>query len=232
MLGNQLVLRTARYPIKMLDEPPETEVEVRDLANGLWIWRLRHPHWKPGLDWQPIVTSVCVDLSDHVLLLDPLLPPFKARDFWMRLAKREPTTAVVLKPDHVRDVDLVIRLFGVRAFGPSLFWPDDIPKERLEPLEANDELPGGLLALYDGRGKNETPLWLPQHRTLVFADALTERAGQLRIWNSRAHRERALPALRSLLDLPFERVIISHGDPVHGRRAFEDALELPPWPGE
>jgi hypothetical protein len=40
-------------------------------------------------------------------------------------------------------------------------------------------LPGGLLALYDGRYRMETPLWLPEERALVFADALTERGGQL-----------------------------------------------------
>ena len=31
-------------------------------------------------------------------------------------------------------------------------------------------------------------------------------------------------------ELPFERVIISHGEPVHTREAFERALELPEWP--
>ena len=33
-----------------------------------------------------------------------------------------------------------------------------------------------------------------------------------------------------MLDLPFERVIISHGEPVHTRDAFEPAFELPTWP--
>jgi hypothetical protein len=33
-----------------------------------------------------------------------------------------------------------------------------------------------------------------------------------------------------MLELPFERVIISHGEPVHGRTAFARALELPQWP--
>jgi len=33
----------------------------------------------------------------------------------------------------------------------------------------------------------------------------------------------------ALLDLPFERVIVSHGEPVHDRNAFERALELPPF---
>ncbi|MBV9702013.1 MAG: ankyrin repeat domain-containing protein, partial [Methylobacteriaceae bacterium] len=77
---------------------------------------------------------------------------------------------------------------------------------------------------------NETPLWLPEHKTLVFADALTERAGVLRVWMSPTHEERALPDLRAMLDLPFERVIISHGEPVQTRDAFKRALELPQWP--
>ena len=45
----------------------------------------------------------------------------------------------------------------------------------------------------------------------------------------RWHEERVLPALRQLLELPFERVIVSHGEPVHDRAAFERALELPTW---
>jgi glyoxylase-like metal-dependent hydrolase (beta-lactamase superfamily II) len=47
-----------------------------------------------------------------------------------------------------------------------------------------------------------------------------------------ALEERALPALRALLQLPFERVIVSHGEPVHDRAEFELALERPPWTGE
>ena len=32
--------------------------------------------------------------------------------------------------------------------------------------------------------------------------------------------------------VPFELVIVSHGEPVHDRAAFERALELPPWPAD
>ena len=49
------------------------------------------------------------------------------------------------------------------------------------------------------------------------------------MWDTPSLEERALPALRALLDLPFERVIVSHGEPVHDRAAYERALELPPW---
>ena len=61
-------------------------------------------------------------------------------------------------------------------------------------------LPGGLEALYDGRGRNETPLWLPDQRTLVFADALTAPHGELLVWGTPWHEQRALPALRAMLD--------------------------------
>jgi glyoxylase-like metal-dependent hydrolase (beta-lactamase superfamily II) len=164
-------------------------------------------------------------------VLDPLAPPEDAHEIWERLDARPPTMAVVLKPDHVRDVDLFVRRYGARAFGPWLFWRQNIPETELEPIEPGDELPGGLRALYDGRGRNETPLWLPKQRALVFSDGLTAPDGELRVWDT-PQIDRALPALRALLELPFEHVIVSHGEPVHDRAAYERALELPPWAGE
>jgi hypothetical protein len=205
--------------------------DLHDVAPGLWLWRLEHPDWSPGLDWEPLVASTYVESGGEVALLDPTAPPDEADEVWERLDARPPTLVVVLKPDHVRDVDLFVRRYGARAFGPWLFWRDDIPETDLRPIEPGSELPGGLLALYDGRGRNETPLWLPEQRALVFADALTAPRGELRVWASPSHEERALPALRGLLDLPFDHVIVSHGQPVHDRAAYERALELPPWGG-
>jgi hypothetical protein len=203
-------------------------VKVVDVAPGLWIWRMPHPDWTPASSYDPPVTSTCVESGGEVLVLDALAPPDDAREVWDRIEARPPTVAVVLKPDHVRDVDLFVGRYGCRAFGPWLYFRGDAPKTELEPLEPGVELPGGLVALYDGRYRMETPLWLPEQRTLVFADALTERDGQLLVWDSRGHEERVLPALRKLLELPFEHVIISHGEPLHDRAAFERALELPP----
>ena len=215
-------------------------VEVIDLAPGLWIWRLEHPAWKPDVDWQQVVTCVCVDAGSERWLLDPLLPPVDATRVWDRFAQQPPTAAAVLSPDHMREtwddrqtwsLDALVRRYGCRAFGPAVFDPDmGPPKTEVRTMLPNHELPGGLLALRDPRGWNETLLWLPEHHTLVFADALTERAGVLRVWMSPTHEDRALPDLRSMLELPFERVIISHGEPVHTRDAFKQALELPQWP--
>jgi hypothetical protein len=204
---------------------------MRDVAPGLWLWRVRHPDWRADAGWEPYVTSVVVESRGEVAVLDALAPPEHAHDVWERLGARPPTLAVVLKPDHVRDVDLFVRRYGARAFGPFLFWRHDVPETDLEPVEPGTELPGGLVALYDGRGRGETPLWLPEQRALVFADALTERDGELRVWGTPWHEERVVPALRALLELPFELVVVSHGEPVHDRAAFERALALAPYEG-
>jgi hypothetical protein len=210
---------------------PQFQVELRDVAAGLWIWRLEHPHWKPGQGWEPLVASTCVESKGETLVLDPLAPPADAAEVWQRLDARPPTAVVVLKPDHVRDVDVFVRRYGAPAFGPRLFFREDIPETKLEPIDPGSQLPGGIVALYDGRGRNETPLWLPEQRTLVFADALTAPGGELRIWATPWHEQRVFPALRALLELPFEHVIVSHGEPVHTRAAYERALELPTWCG-
>jgi glyoxylase-like metal-dependent hydrolase (beta-lactamase superfamily II) len=207
-----------------------SEVEIRDVAPGLWVLRLPHPHWRPEVDWQQVVTMTYAETGGERLLLDPIAPPTSATEAWEWLDARQPTVVVVLKPDHVRDVDVFVRRYNARGFGPRLYFPGDLPESELKPVRPDNRLPGGAVALYDGRGGEETPLWLPEQRTIVFADALTERGGELRVWTSEWHEERALPALRRMLDLPFERVVISHGEPVHPREAFEAALRRPTWP--
>ncbi len=203
--------------------------ECRDVTAGLWLWRIQHPDWAPDRDWERHVTCTCVESGGEVIVLDPLAPPADADEVWGRLEARPPTVAVVLKPDHVRDVDLFVERYGARGLGPELFFRHDIPRTELEPIYPGSQLPGGLTALFDGRARCETPLWLPEQRALVFADALTAPDGQLRVWATPWHEEHVIPALRALLELPFEHVVVSHGEPVHDRRAFERALELTPW---
>jgi hypothetical protein len=203
--------------------------ELIDVAPGLWLWRQPHPAWEEGNDWDPAVTSVAVESGGVPIVLDPLAPPPGETAVWERIEALRPEVAVVLKPDHVRDVDLFVRWYGCRALGPQLYWRDDVPETELEAVHPGMELPGGLLALHDGRGMMETPVFLPEQRALVFADAMTAPDGVLRVWATPWHEQRVLPALRELLELPFEHVIVSHGEPVHDRPAFEEALEREPW---
>ena len=54
------------------------------------------------------------------------------------------------------------------------------------------------------------------------------RGGELLVWGTPWHEKRVLPALRELLELPFEHVIVSHGDPVHtARRSSARSRSVP-----
>ncbi len=205
-------------------------IDVRDVTDGLWLWRQRHWEWRETDDWEPEVSSFVVESRGSTVLLDPLAPPPGAGgEVYTRLEANRPTAIVVLKPDHVRDVDLFVHWYGVPAYGPWLFWGGDAPRTELKPVRPGDELPGGLRALHDGRGSMETPVYLPEQRAIVFEDGMTAPGGALRVWWSPVLEERVLPALRALLDLPFEHVLVSHGEPVHARADFEAALEREPW---
>ena len=159
--------------------------------------------------------------------------PSGRRDPRLGQAGREArTVVVVLKPDHVRDVDRFVRRYDARGYGPRLFWPHNVPETALAGIEPGDELPGGLVALYDGRGRNETPLWLPEQRTLVFADALTAPSGVLRVWATPWHEERVLPALARCSSSRSSASSSRTVEPVHDRAAFERALASAPWAGD
>src|SRR2546426_9368557 len=110
------------------------KVELRDVAEGLWIWRMEHSKWAPGHGWEPVVTSTVVESKGERLVLDPLAPPDSATHMWERLDAHPPTAVVVLKPDHPRGVGLFVRRHKVRAFWPKLFFRDDIPQKKLAPL--------------------------------------------------------------------------------------------------
>src|SRR3954466_9874540 len=101
--------------------------EVIDVAPGLWIWRLSYPGWHEGAGWPEFVTSTCVESGGEMAVLDPLAPP-EGSGGWGRLDARPPAMAGGLKPAHVRDVDLFVRRYGTRGFGPWLFERQNIPE--------------------------------------------------------------------------------------------------------
>jgi len=211
-------------------------IEIRDVAPGLWLWRHRHWEWREGIDWEPEVASFVVESGGEVVLLDPLAPPpVEGAEVYARLEATKPTAVVIIKPDHVRDLDLFCTWYSIPAFGPWLYWKGETPRTEVTPILPDDVLPGGLVALFDGRGGIERPVYLPEQRAIVFADGMTAPlagGGLLRVWWTPVLEKRALPALRAMLELPFELVLVSHGEPVHTRADFEAALERDPWSKE
>ena len=88
-----------------------------------------------------------------------------------------------------------------------------------DAFRPGDSLPGGLEAFRTAR-RAEVVFWLPEHRALVPGDVLLgDDAGGVRMcpesWlpGGIGHAELA-ESLRPLLELPVERVLVSHGEPV------------------
>jgi hypothetical protein len=97
----------------------QSQVEIREVAMRPWIWRVEHPRWRPNQGWEPVVASTCVESGGETLVLDPLAPPAGRSEIWERLDAHPPTAVVVLKPDHVRDVDLFASRYGCPSSEPS-----------------------------------------------------------------------------------------------------------------
>jgi hypothetical protein len=97
------------WKILRMKNEPQLQVEIRDVTTGLWVWRVKNPFWEPGLDWEPLTASTCVESGGEILVFDPQIPPPGAVEVWQRFAAHSPTAVVILKPDHVRDVDLFVR---------------------------------------------------------------------------------------------------------------------------
>jgi len=205
--------------------------ETREVAAGLWLWRRAHPEWHPEAGWDPPVSSVCVTSRGVTLVLDALDPADDA--VWARLDEAKPAAVVVVKPDHFRDSATFARRYGATLYSETYIWDRKAPDyEQFVPTAPGMELPGGLLTLDDGRWRQETPIYCPEQRVLVFADALTaDSGGILRVWDTPWHERRVIPALRAMLELPFELVLVSHGEPVHDRAEFEAALTRAPYSG-
>jgi hypothetical protein len=205
--------------------------EVREVADGLWLWRRRHPDWRPEAGWPPEVTSFCVTSRGTTLVLDPLDPDDDA--VWARLDELRPSAVAYLKPDHFRDSARLAERWGATLYGEAYVKNDFAPEhEPFVQTAPGVELPGGIELLDDGRWRHETPAYLPEQRALVFSDGVMcdPNDGVLRVWDTPWHEQRVLPALRAILEThEIEYVLVSHGEPVHTRDELVAALERETW---
>ena len=94
-------------------------------------------------------------------------------------------------------------------------------------FRSGDELPGGIRAFQTARA-SEVVYWLPEQRALAVGDVLL--GSPLRLcperWLGKQTHDDLRAALRLVLELPLERVLVSHGEPVveDGRAALAAVL--------
>jgi hypothetical protein len=214
------------------------------LAKDLWRWTARHPEWHPG-DFGAEVASFAVRAGDDALLIDPLLPPEPqpVLDLVEEILGARLSILITI-PYHVRSAEELRRRFRKEAettiHGHSAVAKRLQTKAGFEPIDPGTPLPAGVSAHAIGKPRRfETPLLIPSQRALVFGDAVAETGGRLRVWAmervdgkvERFYRERFNPTLEPLLELDFDRVLVTHGRPVmkDGKKALRSALRSKPW---
>jgi hypothetical protein len=193
--------------------------QVEFVASGLQRWTAWHE------EWQEAVGSVGVETDDGLVLIDPLDPP-----------------RGLARPDHV----LLTIYWHIRS-APELtaeqVWA---PRRAVRPLHnrgvevtqtvEDGALPGGIQAFKTARNA-EVVYWLPQQKAVVAGDVLLGAGAKprptdepLRLcpegWLGKASHDDLRTSLRPLLDLPVQRVLVSHGEPVlrGGKKALAAVL--------
>jgi glyoxylase-like metal-dependent hydrolase (beta-lactamase superfamily II) len=197
---------------------------VQEVQPGIWYWTAPHPEWTPPHDWaMGDVSSYAMDDGERLLLFDPLAVPSEIEE----LAAGRDTAIVLTSPWHQRDaLDLAERLSAPIYVPPPDRDPDPIQGQ---VFTAGDRLPVGVEAFL-GMEPNDLVLWVESHRALVPGDTLIDRGEGLVFpleWADRGTGEapeQMLARLRSLLELPIELVLPTHGSPTD-RAALERALD-------
>jgi hypothetical protein len=214
------------------------------LADDLWRWTARHPEWHPG-EFGSEVACFALRTGGDTILIDPLLPPDPEPVLGLiedNLGDR--LSILITIPYHVRSSEEIWRRFEGEA--DTAIWGHPACAKRLgdasafNELDPATELPAGVTAHPIGKPRrHETPLHVPSHEALVFGDAVAEVDGRLVVWATdkvdakieRFHRERFNPTLEPLLELDFDRVLVTHGQPIAkgGQAALRQALDSRPW---
>jgi hypothetical protein len=197
---------------------------VQQIADGLWRWTSPHPDWQPdaepgsSMDWEREVGSALYVTADDAVFIDPLLPG-DPTPFW-----------------EWCDPLVAGRAASVLT---TIHWHGRSRSEIADRYDAatpasTDPMPEGVLALVFGRTA-ETLFWLAAPRALIAGDRILGGCtGGLRLcpdsWMASLQTPMTQEQLRVLLapvlELPVERVLTSHGEPVlsDGSRALAEIL--------
>lgn len=222
----------------------EAPARPEEIAPGLWSWARRHPDWHPG-DFGSEVVSFLAAAGEETLLVDPLLDG-TGDPAWETIGATlgDRLRVLISIPYHVRSAEAAreryrgevpVSIHGHRGCAKKLG-----STEAFEPFDPGDELPAGVTAHRIGKPvRFETPLHLPTHDALLFGDAIAGTDEGPRIWSGervdakvrRFYAERFVPTVEPLLDLDFDRLLMTHGPSVlnDGPKALREALDAPPW---
>jgi glyoxylase-like metal-dependent hydrolase (beta-lactamase superfamily II) len=192
-----------------------------EIAPGLRRWTSFHDHWEED------VGSLAVETGDGLVLIDPIDPPpeVAGADHVLVTVYWHARSTGELDAKHVWAPTRSVRPLKSRGI------------EVTDPFRAGDALPGGIRAFQTARSA-EVVYWLPDQRAVVVGDVLLGAGAKphptsdpLRLcpehWLGKATHDDLRRTLRPLLDLPVERVLVSHGVPIlsGGKQALAAVLD-------
>ncbi len=209
---------------------------MREVKTGIWHWEAPHPEWAgpedaafrqrlaamgetPNEAARGLVSSYAIDDGDRLLLFDPLAVPREIEELG---AGREPVV-VLTSPWHERDTRSLVQRLDAPVFtpppdedSPDVAWLLGGASSDAHLYSAGDRLPVGVEAL-PGRLPNDVVLWIESRRAVIAGDTLVDFGHGLEIpvdWlPADVTREQIARGLETLLDLPVEVVLATHGGP-------------------
>ena len=194
---------------------------MQELGTGIWHWGAEHP------EFERVVSSYAIEDGERLLLFDPLAVPSTLEE----LAGGRDTAIVLTCPWHRRDSLALAERLGAPVYVPPADEADPEPVPG-EVFKEGDRLPVGVEA-FPGMEPNDLALWVESRGALVYGDTLVDFGNGLefrREWASTGppaargvSPEQILEGLRTVLELPVEHVLATHGGPFD-RAALERAL--------
>ena len=203
---------------------------MQELRPGLWTWTAPHPDWKESdggpEGWDRLVRSYALDAGGCIVLIDPLSPPSLIEG----LIEAQDVAVLLTVYWHARSAAECVERFGASVYVARASL-ENAKISSARPYDLGDELSGGVVA-QNAYHPEETIFWIPAHRAIVAGDVLLPGEHGLRVQPDSWLPEGTTPkgvrdALRPLLELPIEHVLLTHGDPVleNGRELLRAAID-------
>ena len=192
-------------------------MEAVRLAEGLWRWTAPHPNWESWPEherWPQEVGCLYYEADHATVLFDPLVPAGEEDDFFRHLdsdVERRGLPVVVLLTAawHRRSTDELAARYGARIDG---------------------DLPAGVEELpIKGADERQVAYFVRPHAALVVAEIFqVDVQGELFLCPSPAleRPDELRASLDRIMELPVERLLVSHGEPVleGAKRRMAEAL--------
>ncbi|HEU5214725.1 MAG TPA: hypothetical protein VFU30_04220 [Gaiellaceae bacterium] len=180
-------------------------MEALRVAEGLWRWTAEHPNWEswPGHEREAReVGCVYYEADDATVLVDPLVPAGEEAEFFRHLdsdvdRRRLPVVILLTADWHRRSADELAARYDGRIGGAPPAGVEEIPIE--------------------GADERQVAYFIRPHAALVVAEIFgVDVDGELYVGRSPAlvRPDELEASLDRLMELPVERLLVSHGQPV------------------